>query len=74
MTMLLAFVLFGALLSTLPGQVPLLATLALSGLAIFVIRPVAFQLVLRVGRAGLSAYARRFIARLRDQPYVLYCT
>jgi sodium/hydrogen antiporter len=62
MTMLLAFVLFGALLSTMLGQVPLLATLALSGLAIFVIRPVAVQLVLRVGRAGLSAYARRFIA------------
>jgi NhaP-type Na+/H+ or K+/H+ antiporter len=62
MTMLLAFVLFGALLSTLLGQVPLLATLALAGLAIFVIRPVAVQLVLRVGRAGLSAYARQFIA------------
>ena len=31
MTMLLAFVLFGALLSTLVGQVPLLATLALAG-------------------------------------------
>jgi sodium/hydrogen antiporter len=62
MTMLLAFVLFGALLSTMLGQVPLLATLALAGLAIFVIRPVAVQLVLWVGRAGLSAYARRFIA------------
>jgi len=62
MTMLLAFVLFGALLSTMLGQVPLQATLAPAGLAIFVIRPVAVQLVLRVGRAGLSAYARRFIA------------
>jgi sodium/hydrogen antiporter len=62
MTMLLAFVLFGALLSTMLGQVPLLATLVLAALAIFVIRPVAIQLVLRVGRAGLSAYARRFIA------------
>jgi sodium/hydrogen antiporter len=62
MTMLLAFVLFGALLSTLGGQVPLPATLILAGLAIFVIRPVAVWLVLWLGRAGLSGYARRFIA------------
>ena len=60
-TMLLAFVLFGALLSTMLGQVPLLATLALAGLAIFVIRPVAVRLVLRLGRADLSRYARQFI-------------
>jgi sodium/hydrogen antiporter len=62
MTMLLAFVLFGALLSTLLGEVPLLPTLVLAALAILVIRPVAIQLVLRLGRAGLSRYARRFIA------------
>jgi NhaP-type Na+/H+ or K+/H+ antiporter len=62
MTMLLAFVLFGALLSTMLGQVPLPATLALAGLALFVIRPVAVRLVLWLGRAGLSRYARRFIA------------
>jgi sodium/hydrogen antiporter len=62
MTMLLAFVLFGALLSTMLGQVPPLATLALAGLAIFVIRQVAVRLVLRLGRAGLSRYARQFIA------------
>ncbi len=43
-------------------KVPLLATLALAGLAIFVIRPLAVQLVLRLGRAGLSKYARQFIA------------
>jgi NhaP-type Na+/H+ or K+/H+ antiporter len=61
-TMLLAFVLFGALLSTMLGQVPPLATLVLAGLAIFVIRPVAVRLVLRLGRAGLSRYARQFIA------------
>lgn len=61
MTMLLAFVLFGALLSTMLGQVPLLATLALAGLAIFVIRPVAVRLVLWLGRADLSRYARQFI-------------
>ena len=62
MTMLLAFVLFGALLSTLLGEAPLLPALVLAGLAIFVIRPVVVLLVLRLGRAGLSAYARRFIA------------
>jgi NhaP-type Na+/H+ or K+/H+ antiporter len=62
MTMLLAFVLFGALLSTLLGEVPLLPTLVLAALAILVIRPVAIQLVLRLGRAGLSRFARRFIA------------
>jgi hypothetical protein len=61
MTMLLAFVLFGALLSTMLGQVPLLATLALAGLAIFVIRPLVVWSVLRLGRAGLSRYARQFI-------------
>ena len=62
MTMLLAFVLFGALLSTVLGEVPLLPTLVLAALAILVIRQVAIQLVLRLGRAGLSRYARRFIA------------
>jgi sodium/hydrogen antiporter len=62
MTMLLAFVLFGALLSTLLADVPLLPTLLLAMLAIFVIRPVAVLLVLRLGRAGLSRYARQFIA------------
>jgi NhaP-type Na+/H+ or K+/H+ antiporter len=61
MTILLAFVLFGALLSTMLGDVPLLATLALAVLGIFVVRPVVVQSVLRLGRAGLSRYARRFI-------------
>jgi NhaP-type Na+/H+ or K+/H+ antiporter len=61
MTMLLAFVLFGALLSTMVGDVPLLRTLAVALLGVFVIRPVVVQAVLRVGRAGLSRYARRFI-------------
>jgi NhaP-type Na+/H+ or K+/H+ antiporter len=60
-TMLLAFVLFGALLSTLVGEVPLLATLALAGLAIVVIRPLVVWSVLRLGRADLSRYARQFI-------------
>jgi NhaP-type Na+/H+ or K+/H+ antiporter len=62
MTMLLAFVLFGALLSTMVGDVALLPTLLLAVLAIFVIRPVAVLLVLRLGRVGLSRYARQFIA------------
>jgi sodium/hydrogen antiporter len=57
MTMLLAFVLFGALLSTMVGDVPLLPALALALLGIFVIRPVVVGSVLRVGRAGLSRYA-----------------
>ena len=61
MTMLLAFVLFGALLSTMVGDVALLPTLLLAVLAIFVIRPVAVLLVLRLGRVGLSRYARQFI-------------
>ena len=60
-TMLLAFVLFGAVLSTLVGEVPLLATLALAALAIFIIRPLVVRSVLRLGRAGLSRYARQFI-------------
>jgi sodium/hydrogen antiporter len=62
MTMLLAFVLFGALLSTMVGDVALPPALLLAVLAIFVIRPVAVQLVLRLGRVGLSRYARQFIA------------
>jgi NhaP-type Na+/H+ or K+/H+ antiporter len=57
MIMLLAFVLFGALLSTMVGDVPLLPALALALLGIFVIRPVVVGSVLRVGRAGLSRYA-----------------
>jgi NhaP-type Na+/H+ or K+/H+ antiporter len=61
MTMLLAFVLFGALLSTMLGTIPLLPALALAVLGIFVIRPVVVRSVLRVGRAGLSRYARQFI-------------
>jgi sodium/hydrogen antiporter len=60
-TMMVAFVLFGAVLSTLVGEVPLLATLALAVLAVFVIRPLVVGLVLWLGRAGLSRYARQFI-------------
>ena len=42
-TMLLAFVLFGAVLSTLIAEVPPLATLALAALAIFIIRPLVVR-------------------------------
>ena len=59
---LVAFVLFGALLSGLLGEVDLLRALALALLVVVVIRPVAVGLVLRLGRAGLSRYALRFIA------------
>jgi NhaP-type Na+/H+ or K+/H+ antiporter len=54
-------VLFGALLSTMVTDVALLPTLLLAVLAIFAIRPAAVRLVLRLGRAGLSRYARQFI-------------
>jgi hypothetical protein len=40
------------------GDVPLLPALALALLGIFVVRPVVVRSVLRVGRAGLSRYAR----------------
>jgi sodium/hydrogen antiporter len=60
-TMMVAFVLFGAVLSTLLGDVPLPATLTLAALAIFIIRPLVVGSVLWLGRAGLSRYARQFI-------------
>lgn len=60
MIMLFAFILFGAVLSTLVGTVPLAATLGLAFLAIGVARPVAVSLVLR--RVSLSPSARAFIA------------
>ena len=59
MIMLIAFILFGAVLSTVIGTVPLGATLALAAVTIFVARPLAVGLVLR--RAELSPSARAFI-------------
>jgi NhaP-type Na+/H+ or K+/H+ antiporter len=59
MAMLLAFVLFGALLSTLLGTVPLLPALALALVVIVVARPLALALVLQ--RATMSNAARAFI-------------
>jgi NhaP-type Na+/H+ or K+/H+ antiporter len=59
MAMLLAFVLFGAVLATLLPSVPLLATLALALVVIGVARPLALWLVLQ--RATMSNAARAFI-------------
>ena len=60
MIMLFAFILFGAVLSTLVGTVPLAATLALAALTLFVARPAAVAIVLR--HAAVSRSARAFIA------------
>ena len=59
MVMLLAFILFGAVLSGLLGGIPILAALALGALEIGIIRPVAVGIVLL--RAQLSLAARAFI-------------
>jgi NhaP-type Na+/H+ or K+/H+ antiporter len=60
MTMLLAFVLFGALLSTVLGQVALGPVLLFALFTIGLARPLSFGLVLL--RARLSPGARAFIA------------
>jgi NhaP-type Na+/H+ or K+/H+ antiporter len=59
MAMLLSFILFGALLSTMLDTVPLLPVLALAAVVLFVARPLAIQLVLL--RAAVSLKARAFI-------------
>ncbi len=59
MTMLLAFIFFGALLSTLVGSVPLVATLVLAAIVILVARPLAISLVLLP--ATVSRRARAFV-------------
>ncbi|MFQ3647344.1 MAG: cation:proton antiporter [Anaerolineae bacterium] len=59
MMMLLAFVLFGAVLSELLGMIDLLPPLLLGVMAIAVIRPAAFALIL--SRANMSGLARGFI-------------
>jgi NhaP-type Na+/H+ or K+/H+ antiporter len=59
MIMLFAFILFGAVLSTLIGTVPTAAALLLAAVTIFLARPVAIGLVLR--HAAVSASARAFI-------------
>jgi NhaP-type Na+/H+ or K+/H+ antiporter len=59
MAMLLAFVMFGALLSTLVASVPLVPALLFSALVLLVARPLAIGLVL--SRATMSTQARMFI-------------
>ncbi len=59
MAMLTAFMLFGAVLSTLLGTAPLAPALALAVVLIAVVRPLAFGLVLR--RANMSNAARAVI-------------
>ena len=55
MIMLFAFILFGAVLSTLVGTVPLAASLALAAVTLFVARPAAVAIVLRQGRGFHAA-------------------
>ncbi len=59
MAMLLAFILFGALLSTLIGTIPIVPTLILAAIVIFVARPLAISLVLLP--AKISGRARAFV-------------
>ncbi len=59
MAMLLAFILFGALLSSLAGTVPLIPALLFALVVLVVARPLAIGLVLR--RTGISKRARMFI-------------
>jgi NhaP-type Na+/H+ or K+/H+ antiporter len=60
MIMLFTFILFGAVLTTLVGTVPVGAVLVLAAITLFVARPVAVGIVLR--RAAISSSARWFIA------------
>ncbi len=59
MAMLLSFILFGVVISDLFSKVPLIPTLVLAAVVIFVARPLAIGLVLR--RAAVSNAARAFI-------------
>lgn len=60
MMMLLTFVLFGAVLSGILQTVPIVPTLILAALVIFILRPATISLVL--SRAKLSWEARTFIS------------
>ena len=59
MAMLLAFILFGVVISDLFGEVPLVPALILAAIVIFIARPLAIGLVLR--KAAVSNKARAFI-------------
>jgi NhaP-type Na+/H+ and K+/H+ antiporter len=59
MAMLLSFILFGVVISDLFAEVPILASLLLALIVIFIARPLAIGIVLR--RAAVSNAARAFI-------------
>jgi sodium/hydrogen antiporter len=59
MAMLLSFILFGVVISDLFTEVPILASLVLAAIVIFIARPLAIGLVLR--KAAVSNAARAFI-------------
>ena len=59
MAMLLSFILFGVVISDLFAEVPILASLVLAAIVIFIARPLAIGLVLR--KAAVSNAARAFI-------------
>jgi NhaP-type Na+/H+ or K+/H+ antiporter len=61
MTMLLAFVLFGAVLSSVLGVAPLLPAVGLALLAVLVVRPLAVMVVLLGRSTRLSWRGRAFI-------------
>jgi sodium/hydrogen antiporter len=59
MAMLLSFILFGVVISDLFAEVPLVASLILAAIVIFIARPLAIGIVLR--KAAVSNAARAFI-------------
>ena len=62
MAMLLAFVMFGVVLSESLGLLPLWPTVALAGMAILVARPLVLGLLLSLRGVALSRPARAYIA------------
>ena len=62
MAMLVAFVLFGALLWDVIGLAPLPEALVLAAIAVLLVRPLVMTALLRVEHARLSRHARLFIA------------
>jgi NhaP-type Na+/H+ or K+/H+ antiporter len=62
MAMLLAFVMFGVVLSHSLQPLPVVPTLVLAGIAIFVARPLALGGILSFRGIGISGPARAFIA------------
>ncbi len=62
MAMLLAFVLFGAVLREVIGLAPMPEALVLAGIAVLGVRPLVMTALLRIEHARLSREARLFIA------------